>query len=287
MCRLLGRVSADPQTDAEVIGTDGCGEFQRLGRLHADGWGTAWLTDGPDLAGADASGDPTRTRLELLRDPGDPTHAEELTRALTRTPTRGRITHLRLATEGLATQLSNTHPFLVDDIAFAHNGSVPVDPLRDLVSDQELDRVGGNTDSAMIFALVLRRHERGEPLFDAVIAVVAELRDRFPRAALNLMLLTPQELIAAHANEGARVPVEDFAASGLGDDLPVDHVDHYYRMSWQRTDRGVVITSSGLPADGWTPMQQHSAARVDLATTGIELRPIPTLAHGSGRTDAA
>ncbi|SDS66484.1 class II glutamine amidotransferase [Microlunatus soli] len=276
MCRLLGRVSRSLSTDADLIGVDGCAEFQRLGRLHADGWGTAWLTDGPD-----------GTRLGRLRDPGEPTAATDLTGALTRTPSRARITHLRLATEGLATQVSNTHPFLADGIAFAHNGSVPVAPLRELVTADELNAIGGDTDSAMIFALVLRRVRRGEPLFDAVIAVVAELRDRFGQAALNLLLLSERELIAAHANEGARVPHEDFVASGLGADLPADHVDHYYRMSWRRTDDGLVITSSGLPSDGWMPLQQHTAARVDCASLELELRSIRGSRAGDGRSDAA
>lgn len=276
MCRLLGRVSASLTTDADLIGSDGCAEFQRLGRLHADGWGTAWLTGNPDGAG-----------LDRLRDPGDPIDAPDLTEALTRTPARGRLTHLRLATEGLATRIDNTHPFLADGIAFAHNGSVPVAPLRDLVTDAELARVGGDTDSAMIFALMLRRIRAGEAAFDAVIAIVADLRRRFPTAAVNLMLLSEAELIAVHANAGATVPYEDFAASGLGDDLPTDHRDHYYRMSWRRFAGGVVITSSGLSEDGWTPMEQHTAARVDLESLRIEIRTIPTSPVTNGRPDAA
>ena len=59
MCRLLGRASTRLITDADLIGADGCTEFQRLGRLHADGWGTAWLTDAPE-----------GVRIDRLRDPG-------------------------------------------------------------------------------------------------------------------------------------------------------------------------------------------------------------------------
>lgn len=103
MCRLLGRASRAPMTDADVIGADGCAEFQRLGRLHGDGWGTAWLVDGDDGA-----------TLHRLRDPDNPTHSAALTEALVETPARARITHLRFATEGLATQLDNTHPFVAD-----------------------------------------------------------------------------------------------------------------------------------------------------------------------------
>lgn len=274
MCRLLGRASRAPMTDADVIGADGCAEFQRLGRLHGDGWGTAWLVDGDDGA-----------TLHRLRDPDNPTHSAALTEALVETPARARITHLRFATEGLATQLDNTHPFVADGIAFAHNGSVPVGPLGELVGPEELAPIGGSTDSAMIFALILRRVRAGESLFDAVLTVVADLRQRFPESAINLLLLTASELIAAHANAGATVPYEEFAASGLGDDLPIDHIDHYYRMSWRRSDGAVMITSSGLPSEGWTPIDQHTAVRVDLETLGIEARPIATAT--AGRTDAA
>jgi predicted glutamine amidotransferase len=299
MCRLLGRVSSEPLTDADVIGVDGCAEFQRLGRLHADGWGTVWLEDGPVGSSADpaTSGGPDASsasvstfdsaplpgggRIDRLRDPGNPTTSRTLTDALVRVPARARVTHLRFATEGLATQLDNTHPFLVDKITFAHNGSVPVVPLRGLVTDEELSAIGGTTDSAMIFALILRRVHAGEPLFDAVIAVVAELRRLFPQAAINLLLLSSDELIAAHANAGATVPYAEFEASGLGDDLPFDHLDHYYRMSWRRTDDSVMITSSGLRSEGWTPIDQHTAVRIDVDTLAAEARTIPVLGDHS------
>src|SRR5690606_25107029 len=88
----------------------------------------------------------------------------DLTDALLDTPSRARLTHLRLATEGLATRVANTHPFRVGEIVLAQNGSVaPIERLREKVTDAELARVGGETDTAMVFALILRRHEAGEP----------------------------------------------------------------------------------------------------------------------------
>lgn len=274
MCRLLGRASSEATTDREAIGAEHCAEFQRLGRLHADGWGTAWLADGD--------------RLNRLRDPGDPVTADALTAALNREPSRLRVTHLRLATTGMANRVSNTHPFQWQDIVLAHNGSVsPVAPLRELVTAEEIARIGGTTDSALVFALVIRKVENGVPLFDAVTGVVEELRTRFPQSALNLLVASPAELIAVHANEGAPIPREDFAASGLGDDLPRDHVDHYYRMCWRQERGSVAFCSSGLATDGWTPMAQNAAARVDLATLEVEFRTIGTPGRGTRTTEAA
>lgn len=280
MCRLLGRASLEPLTDRQVIGADGCAEFQRLGRLHADGWGTAWLDD------RDVSSEgPTMARL---RDPGDPLAATELTRALTKIASRLRITHLRLATEGMANEVANSHPFQWRDLVLAHNGSVsPVAELRTMVGQEEIARVGGTTDSALVLALVVGEVERGTPLFDAVAGVVGRLRQRFPRAALNLLVASPAELIAVHANEGAPVPHDDFAASGLGEDLPRDHLENYYRLSWRQDDRSVVFSSSGLVTDGWTPMAQHTAARVDLATLAVEFRTISGADRGTRNPQAA
>ena len=45
MCRLLGYAAPRPTTAAEVIGGLACAEWQRMGRLHCDGWGTAWLDE--------------------------------------------------------------------------------------------------------------------------------------------------------------------------------------------------------------------------------------------------
>lgn len=261
MCRLLAHVSPTPATTRDVIGDASCAEWQRLGRLHTDGWGTAWL-----------DGD----QMRRYRDAARGLESVDLTDALIDTPTRARLTHLRLATEGLATRVANTHPFRVGEIVLAQNGSIaPISRLRQKVTDAELARVGGETDTAMVFALILRRHEAGEPLFDAVTTTVAELRREFPTAALNLLVLSPDELIATHANQGAPVPYDLFEASGLGSDLPADHVDHYYQLSWRRAEDGAIaVTSSGLTGDGWERMAPESAVRVDLATLEVSRRDL-------------
>lgn len=259
MCRLLGYAARGPVTSDDVIGAASCADWQRMGRLHADGWGTAWVDE--------------HDHVQSHRDPSDGTASPDLANALSTRPSRARLTHLRLATEGMRNQLSNTHPFQVGDVAFAHNGSVrPVERLRRMVTPEDVAPVGGTTDSAIVFALILRRVREGQELFDATIDTVDQLRDLFPTSSLNLLLLDPTQLIAVHTNEGAPVPYEDFEASGLGPDLPRDHEDHYYQLSWTRSgDGSIAFSSSGLDTDGWTRMEQHTAARVDLATLDLEL----------------
>ncbi|WP_430591770.1 class II glutamine amidotransferase [Humidisolicoccus flavus] len=256
MCRLLAFAAPDPRTATDVIGAAACREFQRMGRLHCDGWGTAWIQDG---------------EVRRFRDPSDGTTNPDLAGALADTPSVARLTHLRLATDGMRNYRSNTHPFRVDGIALAHNGSVrPAKELRALVTEEELRRVGGETDTACLFALILRRVDAGVGVFDAVAATVAAVRSQFPSSAINLIVLTRDELIAVHANEGAPVPHKEFEESGLGDDLPRDHVDHYYQLSMRRSDDGTtVFSSSGLDTEGWERLEQNTAVRVDLHTLEI------------------
>ncbi|SDH51218.1 class II glutamine amidotransferase [Agrococcus jejuensis] len=267
MCRLLGYAAPRATTAAAVLGAADAREWQRMGRLHADGWGTAWVDDAGDV--------------RRYRDPSDGAESADLAGAIDDGEAVARIAHLRLATEGMGNVLRNTHPFVADGIAFAHNGSIhPVHELRAMVRPEEVERLGGTTDSAIVAALVLREVARGVPLFEATTSTVARLRERFPTSAINLLVLSADELVAVHANEGAPVPLDLFEASGLGPDLPLDHVEHYYQLSWRReADGAVAFTSSGLPADGWHRMAQHTAARVDLATLELEVVDLPQAAR--------
>ena len=43
MCRLLGFISPTPTTAADLIGVDECRQWQSMGTVHDDGWGTAWI----------------------------------------------------------------------------------------------------------------------------------------------------------------------------------------------------------------------------------------------------
>ena len=48
MCRLLGFISPTPTTAADLIGVDDCRQWQAMGSIHDDGWGTAWIDPGAE-----------------------------------------------------------------------------------------------------------------------------------------------------------------------------------------------------------------------------------------------
>jgi predicted glutamine amidotransferase len=248
-----------------------------MSRLHADGWGTAWATD--PAPGHDTGG--SLQRIRTTQQP--PQGASPLVSAMGNEPTRARLVHLRMATAGLPLSMENTHPFLEGTMAFAHNGAiVPTEPIRQQLTRQTRATVAGQTDSELYFALIRQHVAAGVPLVEAVCEVVNRLRADYPTASLNALLLTQDHLIAVHSSENARLPHKEFAASGLSQqELPRDHWDDYYRISYLQTEQGAtVFTSTGIdtdqptPAGSWVHLPLASVAVVDRTTGTLDIHQL-------------
>lgn len=268
MCRLLAYAAPNDTTVSGVIGDMRSDEFQHMTSVHSDGWGTAWLAAGP---GED------RPEVESLRisTPGqsDPV----LTTILRETPSPARLVHLRLATDTFKRTNTNTHPFVADGIAFAHNGTiVPTDRFHRLLEPESYAGVSGDTDSELYFALVRQYARRLGSLGRGVVEAVATLRSEFPTASLNATILSDTELLVVRAASTARVTVETFAEFGIdAADLPIDHTEDYYRMKMLRkADGTTVFASSGIDQDDWTEVPDDTVTRVDLNTLAFAQRSI-------------
>lgn len=264
MCRLLAHVTPHPTTTSQLLGAGQTRRFERMSLLHDDGWGTAWL----DRAG---------TTIKCQRDPS-PAHSQGLLRhALESEPALARLVHLRLATDAMAVAEVNTHPFCDGSVAFAHNGSiVPTDHLTALLSDEDRTSLLGDTDSERYFALLRRHFGELGALDDAMLATVRILRSAYPHASLNCIALTTDSLCVAHVSSDAPVPWEDFVASGLsGDDMPLDHSEAYFTMSYRAVDGGGwAFTSAGLETRSWNPLPPDSVTTVDLHTMELQTRQL-------------
>jgi glutamine amidotransferase len=267
MCRLLGSVSPAPATIEAVLGAGQRQVFTDMAQLHRDGWGTAWRDEAGRIRrhvrSTTAAGD---ARLEH-------TLAEEASTA--------RIVHLRLATMGLACSTENTHPFLADGMAFAHNGSLePTGPIERLIGQEQLASLEGTTDSERYLAAVRTQVARGATVFEALVDTVATLRVAYPDRSLNALLLTGTELFAVHASQDVPIPHGVFAASGIPlERLPRHHVDAYYQMRSRRGEDGsILFASSGLDITGWEPLPAETVTRVDLATLAMETVPLAAAA---------
>ncbi|MCU1591420.1 MAG: class glutamine amidotransferase [Frankiales bacterium] len=238
MCRLVGWVSETPRTLAEVLGGSGLAELIALSHQHEDGWGTAWW-----------DADRLQTVSSHL-----PAHASPDFGAWARdVRADAALVHLRWATPGIAVRPENTHPFVIGDYAFGHNGAVrPKDGLLPMLSADTRAGLGGDTDSErLLHVLVDRVIEHG--LDDGLRRTVTDVcRDLTP-SSLNVLLLGREELTALCCH-GAASEGDAPVLEGPPEDQP-----GYFDMRWRRDGDAVVVASQPLGDRGWQRMDNGTA----------------------------
>jgi predicted glutamine amidotransferase len=264
MCRLLGVVSATPITVSEAVGAHVLKDFVALTRIHGDGWGAARI-DGvgqhpyAEVSAGSAFDDPAFTA------------ATQDQRSV------ASMVHLRWATNGLAVQPQNSHPFVADRMAMAHNGSIkPMGPLEQLLDPDVAASLGGTTDSERYFA-VIRQHRRDAPnLAEAVRRAVAQLRQLYPACSLNALVLGEDQLIAVHAHARTALPAEDIEELSAAD-LPAEHVEDYFALRFARpNDHTLVVGSTGFGDLDWQPLPPECVTAVSMLDLSMSLLPLET-----------
>lgn len=258
MCRLLGYVARNPTSVVDVLGREHFDAFTDLTSVHGDGWGMAWHA--PDER-------TVRTASAADSALDDPTYAELAGQPLG----RAGIVHLRWATPGLRVTPQNTHPFLDQGYAFAHNGHIaPIDRLDGLLTRTSREALRGDTDSERYFRFVLQCIEDRDSVAAGVTEALGVLVREFPEASLNALMLTPTQLVGVHVNSRAPAPVDGLLELfGSEDEIPHRHADEYFAMDFRLRPDAVHVISSGIDPDGWTPVPEDSAAVVDLDTLEV------------------
>lgn len=182
------------------------------------------------------------------------------------------MVHLRWATPGLTVRPENTHPFVADGYAFAHNGHIfPIDRLERLLSPASCSALRGSTDSERYFLFVLQCIVECGDDEAGLLAALDVLTREFPESSLNALLLGPTHMFGVHINSRAATPLQGLRDLFVTEDeLPHRHADEYFAMDFRRTRDAVHVISSGIDPQGWTPVPENTAASVDLAT--LELR---------------
>ncbi len=264
MCRLLGVVAATPIPVSRAVGENVLADFVALTKIHADGWGVARVR----LPGHDP-----KVEVSAGSAADDP-HFVAATRDKR---SAASLVHLRWATTGLAVRPENSHPFLADRIAMAHNGSIkPIGLLDELLTDEIAGTLRGSTDSERYFGLI-RQHRRSSPdLAEAVRRAVSQLREVFPTASLNALVLGEDQMIAVHAHARSQLPDEDIAEISAAQ-LPAEHLEDYFGMRWARTgeDR-VVIASTGFGDLDWRPLESESVTAISMCDLSMTTLPLMT-----------
>lgn len=264
MCRLLGVVSATPISVSGAVGEQVLADFVALTKIHGDGWGVARVR----LPGHDPKVEVSAGTA--ADDPHFATATHDLRSAAT-------LVHLRWATTGIAVRPENSHPFLAGRIAMAHNGSIkPIGELDDLLAPEIAATVRGNTDSERYFGLI-RQHRASSPdLAEAVRRAVSALREVFPTASLNALILGEDQMIAVHAHARSRLPEADIAEITAAD-LPAEHLEDYFGMRWARTDQDrLVIASTGFGDLDWKPLESESVTAISMYDLSMTTLPLMT-----------
>ena len=222
---------------------------QRYGTINADGFGVGWYADG----------DPAPARYRRAAPIwADPSFADvaRVTRS------RAVLAAVRSATAGTDPGAAAAAPYAAGRWLFSHNGTAPgwPDSLAGVAAQLPADDLLGleaRCDSAVIWALVLRRLRSGASPAAALAATVDSLAAADVPGRFNL-LLTDGETIAATA---------------AGDSL-------CYRAG---PDGVVVASEPGDDEPGWTEVPDGSVLE---ATTGaVRVRPLaPGTEAGSGGT---
>ena len=177
MCRVLGSVSAEPISIRHEL-LEAENPLIRQSEEHDSGWGMA-VYDRADGA-----------EPRCLRFPEAAYADDEFQRA---TDERGRIfnVHVRRATLG-GLSLENTHPFVLGNYSFCHNGTVIQFPRL----EEPGTRVPvGDTDSERLFNFLMRDFDPGD-VAGSVRRTLTSVIERSPFSGVNFLLSDGERLYA-------------------------------------------------------------------------------------------
>jgi glutamine amidotransferase len=203
---------------------------QLEGDDNPDGWGVAWYDTG--------GGEPHRhrTTTPMWEDDDFADRSQRLEAVAL-------LAAARLASPGAAIDPTGNAPFVSGPWAFSLNGVVhgfhaDVGPvLRARVSASRRAGIEGDTDSEVLFAMVLDRLDAGEPPADALAAVVREVLD-VTTGRVNLLLTDGRSIAATRAGRSLFVRGSTVASEPLDDD-----------PSWREVDEGGVVVVAAVGDD--------------------------------------
>lgn len=252
MCRLFAFVSPTPSSVRRELGDTGMERLISLARLHGDGWG--W-------AGVERRDETPVVRKSALSAVFDPDFEGAAT-----TMARAAMVHLRWATAGIEIADRNAHPFLRGSVAFEHNGSLkPIESARALLSPESLAEMTGETDSEMYFALIRERLALGIPFSAATADAARMLREVFPLASLNAIMLDGEQMVVVRASARSMLSDDDLDEIAQHPQLPEEHNEDYFALRWTRTDDGaLLIGSTGVSGYDWEALPPESVTTIRL-----------------------
>jgi predicted glutamine amidotransferase len=247
---------------------------------------TFWLLEAPDSLSEQSRREPDGTGLGYFDDDDRPVVSKQavaafqdaaFTREATEVHSRTFVAHVRYASTGGLSE-RNTHPFEQDGRLFAHNGVIEgLDQLEAELGDA-MSLVQGDTDSERFFALITRETRRTGDVGEGIIAAARWVAETLPVFAINLVLISAQELWALRYPDSHDLLVLERAAGGPDGTSHLAHSSPHGRIrvhSGQLAEqRAVVIATERMDDDpAWTALESGELLHVD-ADLGVTRRRV-------------
>jgi glutamine amidotransferase len=237
MCRHLAHLGPPvPLYDLlfgapHALARQACTPLHQLeGDTNPDGWGVGWYADG----------DPTphryRTTTAVWED-------HDFAERATSIEAGAFLAAARLASPGAAIDTTGNAPFVSGPWLFSLNGIVhgfhgDVGPvLRGRVSPARRALIQGDTDSEVLFGLVLDRLDAGDRPADTLAAVVRDVLD-VTTGRINLLLTDGSSIAATRSGRSLFVRGSTVSSEPLDDD-----------PAWQEVSEGAVVLVPGAGED--------------------------------------
>ncbi|GAA1875895.1 class II glutamine amidotransferase [Actinomadura bangladeshensis] len=174
MCRLFGMTTGRARVRATFWLLDAPLSLSLQSRRMPDGTGLGWFSLGEE---------PVRDRAPIAAFKDADFNAEARN-----VVSHTYVSHVRYASTG-AVDVHNSHPFVMDDRLFAHNGVVrDLDVLDSWLTDVDRALMQGETDSEMVFAYITAEIRRHGDTTAGLIAAVRRIAAELPVFALNVLL---------------------------------------------------------------------------------------------------
>ncbi|HXD65544.1 MAG TPA: class II glutamine amidotransferase [Solirubrobacteraceae bacterium] len=237
---------------------------------------TFWLLEAPDSLSRQSHREPDGTGLGYYDDDGHPIVSKQavaafrdgdFAREAREVRSRTFVAHVRYASTGGLSE-RNTHPFEQDDRLFAHNGVIEGLDLLEAELGDAMSLVSGDTDSERFFALITRETRRTGDVGEGITAAARWVAAHLPLFAINLVLISAEELWTLRYPDSHDLLVLERTAGGPDGGAHLAHSSPHGRIRVHSSDladqRAVVIATERMDDDpAWTPLDSGELLHVD------------------------
>ena len=276
---------------------------------------TFWLLEAPDSLAQQSRREPDGTGLGYFDRAGHPVvekqplaayEDEQFACEAREVCSSTFIAHIRYASTG-AVAPQNTHPFEQAGRLFAHNGVIGSLDLLERELGPQMAMVRGETDSERFFALITREIDRCGEVGEGIASAARWVASHLPVFALNVVLITGEDLWALRYPDVHELHVLERQAGGHRGGRHLDHASARgsvrVRSGELATRPAVVVASEPMDEDpGWRALQSGELLHVSgelgvriervldvapahpLTLADLDPRAAASQAHSGGRT---